>query len=308
MGVTATPPRGKSGMGVKVGMKDMHFDRRSTDAGQRPSARGFTLIELIVVISLLGILASVGATLMMRPITAFSNAASAAQLSDDASRALQRMGDELRHALPNSIRVTTNANDFFVEFIPLTGVGRYRAQVAASGAPGDVLDFADATDASFDVLGPMPALSAASQLVIHNLGTLDGDAYGGNNRRSGMVFNAATSVLAFTANGAFPSESPSARFAVVEPPISFACIGGASGSGSLHRLSGYGYAATQPVSLTAAPLNAASSHLLAAGVTSCAAQMDAALQNLGLLTLRLVLARGEGAATLVQQLAVETTP
>ncbi len=295
-------------MGVKVGMRDRRLNRRCGHAGQHSSARGFTLIELIVVISLLGILASVGATLMMRPINAFSNAASAARLSDDASRALQRMGDELRHALPNSIRVTSSGADFYVEFIPLTGVGRYRAQAARSGPLGDALDFADAADNSFDVLGPMPSLTAASQLVIHNLGTLDGDAYSGNNRRSGMVFNAANSVLAFTPNGAFPSDSPSARFAVVEPPISFACIGGTAGSGSLHRLSGYGYAAMQPVSLTAAPLNAANSHLLAAGVTSCAAQMDAALQNLGLLTLRLVLARGEGEATLVQQVAVETTP
>jgi prepilin-type N-terminal cleavage/methylation domain-containing protein len=157
-------------MGVKVGMKDMGFNRRCGYAGQHSSARGFTLIELIVVISLLGILASVGATLMMRPINAFSNAASAARLSDDASRALQRMGDELRHALPNSIRVTSSGADFYVEFIPLTGVGRYRAQAASSGLPGDVLDFTDAADNSFDVLGPMPSLTAASQLVIHNLG------------------------------------------------------------------------------------------------------------------------------------------
>ena len=272
------------------------------------SQHGFTLIELIVVISLLGILASVGATLMMRPMLAFGNAASAARLSDDASLALQRMGDELRYALPNSIRVTSSGTDFYVEYIPLTGVGRYRAQVATSGPAGDVLDFANASDSSFDVLGPMPALSGSSQLVINNLGTSEGDAYSGGNRRGGLVYNAGTAVLQFTASAAFPSESPSARFALVDPPVSFACTGGAAGSGRVVRLSGYGYQAAQPVVLSAAPLSAASASLLATGVTSCAAQMDLALQNLGLLTLRLVLARGEAAATLVQQLAVETTP
>ena len=269
---------------------------------------GFTLVELVVVISLFGILAAVGAAIMARPIVAFANAASSAQLSDAGSRALQRMADELRQALPNSVRVTSSGNTFYIEFMPLTGVGRYRAQVAATGTAGDPLDFADAADAAFDVLGPMPTLGASSQMVIHNLGTAEGDAYSGNNRRAGLVYNAGSGVLQFTANGAFPSESPSSRFGLVDPPVSFVCIGGASGAGSLRRLSGYGIQASQPVSLAAAPLAGATSAVLSSGITSCAAQYDAALQNLGLVTLRLVMARGDGVATLVQQIAVETTP
>jgi MSHA biogenesis protein MshO len=270
--------------------------------------RGFTLVELVVVIGLFGILAAVGAALMSRPIVAFANAASSAQLSDAGSRALQRLADELRQALPNSVRVTTSGNDFYVEFLPLTGVGRYRAQPAVSGSAGDPLDFADAADASFDVLGPMPTLGAASQLVIHNLGSSDGDAYGGNNRRGGLAYNAGTGVLQFTPNGAFPAESPSSRFALVDPPVSFVCIGGAAGSGTLRRVGGYGIAASQPVSIAAAPLASGTAAVLATGITSCAAQYDAALQNLGMVTLRLVMARGDGVATLVQQIAVETTP
>ena len=270
--------------------------------------RGFTLVELIVVISLFGILAAVGASLMARPMVAFANAASSAQLSDAGSRALQRMADEMRQALPNSVRVTTSGSDFYVEFIPLTGVGRYRAQVAASGTAGDPLDFADAADASFDVLGPMPTLGASSQMVIHNLGTPEGDAYSGNNRRGGLAYNAGSGVLQFTANGAFPAESPSSRFALVDPPVSFVCTAGAAGTGSLRRLSGYGMQASQPVALAAAPLATASSALLAGGISGCAAQYDAALQNLGLVTLRLEMVRGEGVAKMVQQIAVETTP
>lgn len=274
----------------------------------RGRQRGFTLVELVVVIGLFGILAAVGAALMARPIVAFGQAATNAQLSDAGSRALQRLADEMRQALPNSVRVTTSGSDFYIEFLPQTGVGRYRAQVAATGTAGDPLDFADAADNSFDVLGPMPTVGASSQMVIHNLGTIEGDAYGGNNRRGGLVYNAGSGVLQFTANGAFPSESPSARFALVDPPVSFVCIGGAAGSGSLRRVSGYVIQASQPVSLAAAPLASATSALLATGITSCAAQYDAALQNLGMVTLSLVMARGDGVATMVQQIAVETTP
>ncbi len=259
-------------------------------------------------IGLFGILAAVGAALMSRPIIAFANAASGAQLSDAGSHALQRMADELRQALPNSVRVSTSGSDFYVEFLPLTGVGRYRAQVAATGTAGDALDFADAADPSFDVLGPMPTLGAASQMVINNLGTPEGDAYSGNNRRAGLAYNAGTGVLQFTVNGGFPSESPSARFGLVDPPVSFVCIGGAGGTGTLRRLSGYAIQASQPVSLAAPPLASATTAVLASGITSCAAQYDAALQNLGLVTLRLVMARGDGVATMVQQIAVETTP
>ena len=274
----------------------------------RGGQRGFTLVELIVVISLFGILAAVGAAMMARPVLAFANAASSAQLSDEGSRALQRMADELRYALPNSARVTSSGSDFYVEFMPLTGVGRYRAQVAATGTAGDPLDFADAADATFDVLGPMPTVGASSQMVIHNLGTTEGDAYSGNNRRGGLAYNAGSGVLQFTPNGAFPAESPSSRFGLVDPPVTFVCTGGASGSGNLRRVSGYGVAATQPVSLAAAPLASGTTAILATGISSCAAQYDAALQNLGLVTLRLVMARGDGVATMVQQIAVDTTP
>jgi len=281
------------------------WGQRRTGSG---AMHGFTLVELVVVISLFGILAAVGAAILSRPILAFAGAAASAQLSDDGSRALQRMADELRQALPNSVRVTSSGDDFAIEFMPLTGVGRYRAQVAATGTAGDPLDFADPADSSFDVLGPMPSIGAASQMVIHNLGTDEGDAYSGNNRRGGLAYNAGSGVLQFTANGEFPSESPSARFGLVDPPVTFVCTGGVSGTGTLRRIGGYGIHASQPVSPVAAPLTGGTSALLSGGITSCAAQLDAALQNLGVLTLRLVMVRGEGVATLVQQIAVDTTP
>jgi hypothetical protein len=151
-------------------------------------------------------------------------------------------------------------------------------------------------------------LSASSQMVIHNLGTTEGDAYSGNNRRGGLAYNAGTGVLQFAANGAFPAESPSARFSLVDSPVSFVCTGGSAGSGQLRRVSAYGISVSQPAALGAAPLSGGKVSVLSGGISSCAAQFDAALQNLGVVTLRLVMARGEGVATLVQQIAVDTTP
>src|SRR3989344_5071783 len=111
--------------------------------------RGFTLMEAIVVIMITGIIAVAVITFVREPILAYLDTARRAEVSDEADTAVRRIARDVQNALPNSVRVSGTQ---FLEFVPITAAGRYRA---GDPPPGDPLDFTvpDATSA-FDVLGP----------------------------------------------------------------------------------------------------------------------------------------------------------
>ncbi len=88
-----------------------------------PRQRGFTLIELVMVMVLLGVL-SASFLVFFRPmLDAYIDAQRRADLSDLADTALRRMMQELRTAVPNSVNLV-NQNCF--QFVPGIGGGRYR--------------------------------------------------------------------------------------------------------------------------------------------------------------------------------------
>lgn len=249
---------------------------------------GFSLVELIVVIAVVGILAGIVAVFIRNPLEGYMAASRRAELTDTADGALLRIARDVRTALPNSVRVTQVGTAYYLEYLPVQDGGRYRAS-QTSAATGDILDFTSASDNSFDVLGPAISAATTQYLVLYNLGLdSDTDAWQGGNRRA-VTSSGAVSNLAFSATGSpLPWESPSYRFYLVSTPVSYVCDPAA---GTLRRYSGYGApAATQPASF-----GSGANVLLANRVKNCSmVYQPGASQRLGQLTLWLQLENSEG--------------
>src|SRR5689334_13950131 len=108
-----------------------HTKRDISFTVQRQGMRGFTLTEAIMVIVTTGILATMVAVFIQRPIQGFFDTARRAALVDAADTVLRRISRDVREALPNSVRVTGGTA---LEFLHMRAAGRYREQVA----PGPV--------------------------------------------------------------------------------------------------------------------------------------------------------------------------
>jgi MSHA biogenesis protein MshO len=198
--------------------------------------RGFTLIELIMVIILMGVIGGIVAVFMKGPIDAYLDSGRRAALTDVADTAVRRIARDLQRALPNSVR-TSGAN--CLEFIPTKSGGRYRAD-----GPG-ALDFSTAVS-SFHMLGQNSALppdqqiASGDMIVVYNLGVDVADAYytptasnntatvTGTPSESGTAPDIETTI-SLAATKQFPLASGSNRFHVVsstEKLVSYVCSGG----------------------------------------------------------------------------------
>lgn len=273
--------------------------------------RGVTLVELVVVLTIMGVVASIGATLVGRIVAGQQDNRGRLVLALSADAAVSGVADDLARALPNSLRLTSNAAGVWMEFVPVLDAGRFRtAPDTVSGTPGDTLDLDDAADNSFDVIGtPLAAGTTGLSLVFNNLGNPDADVYTGNNRRAGIVLASAGSHVSFTAGAALPANLSQPRFFVVGTPVTLACVAVPGPAYELRRYVGYGWLAGQPVS-SASLAGAASNSLQLGGLLDCSAAYSTALANIGLLNLRLRAGQpGSNAQMdLMHQLPVDNTP
>src|SRR5258708_27370494 len=94
---------------------------------------GFTLLEMIVSIVIVAII--FGATLFFAyPIQQAGDVTTRAELTDMADNALQRIGRDVRLALPNSVRQTATGTPpntlYYVPLIPLRTGARYRSEAS----------------------------------------------------------------------------------------------------------------------------------------------------------------------------------
>lgn len=270
----------------------------------RDVQRGFTLVEMIMVIVITGIIGGIVAVFLNKPIQEYIDVGRRADMTDIADTASRRIARDLRLALPNSVRVTGTCNGSaacFLEFLPTKGGGRYRAALAATAPVGDILDFTVA-DTSFDVLvGTLPAFAAGDQVVVYNLGIGGADAYAGNNR---SAWNSNTASNVKISAKQFRFESPAARFQVISTPVSYVCdpVGG-----TLTRYWGYAIQSSQPNTV---PIAGASSALLAKNVSSCSFSYspNVVAQRSGLVTMNLGITESGETVTLYSAAHVSNVP
>ena len=221
---------------------------------KRQPQHGFTLVELVMVIVILGVIGGTVAVFMKGPIDAYIASGRRAALTDVADTVVRRMSRDLHRALPNSIRTSTSATSTnCLQFIPTKTGGRYRATGAGA------LDFT-AGSSSFTMLGSNEALpvdqriALSDVIVVYNLGFAPIDVYTGTNWETVGAAPAESgtpleTTITLSATKVFPLDSGTMRFHVVpgaERMVSYECIGT-----SLRRATSDAFAAAASCPLTA---------------------------------------------------------
>lgn len=281
----------------------------------RRHAAGFTLIEMIIVIVISGILATMISSFIAQPMQGYVDLSRRATLVGNADNALRRMQRDVRRALPNSLRV--GGGGTALELLQSVDGGRYRDD--PPGDPGKRLAF-NSADTEFNLLGTftrlaIPFSSSDHRLVIYNVGVAGADAWQGVD-----VITPAGMTIGIAVDGANPDEhhvtlggagfqfrfpSPSQRLYLIDGPVSYVCEGG-----ELRRYWGYGISAAQAVTGAALSGAGASSALVTDQVSACNFTYQAGTQTrAGLMTLVLTLSDGTGEQVrLLQQAHVDNTP
>ena len=285
---------------------------------------GFTLVELIVVLTISGLLSIVVMQFVTAPVEAYVDQSRRTRLVDEAQLATQRILHDVRMALPNSIRVGCGGR--CVEFLRAVSGGRYR-----TGPPGDVLSFLPGdADSGFDVLGALNhtadlvtsgtsgacAAGSAACVVIYNTGFDGTDAWRGDNIATLNNFSVSPPGIAFLNDefssglNAFPAASPGQRFFLVDTPVSYLCD---TALGTVRRYQGYSIEADQAAVDTHSELlalaNPAEHGLVATRMNDCQFQYDPGTPTRnGLLTVRLSIREAGETVSLLEQIHVDNAP
>lgn len=290
------------------------------------SGKGFTLVEMIIVIVITGIISGMVAMFIRAPVQGYVDSARRAEMSDIADTALRRLARDVRTAVPNSLRTPNPANSQFIEFLPTQDGGRYRVTpgagalcggAVAGNTDGDALSF-DNTDTCFEIIGPPMTFAVGDAIVIGSTQSDGSLPYLPVNnaqsvRRMVALAGAGLQIVRITASAVpFPAASQlnGYRFAVVpaaQEAVTYSCgnpgvDANGDGSGTLTRYWKYGFLGAP----SATP--GGTSAILADKVSACQFTYNTSNARNSLLAVRLTITRGGESVNLYQEIHVNNIP
>ena len=290
-------------------------------------AAGFSFIEMVVVIVVLGVVATSFGLFILPAINAHQAVARRAELVDAAESALRRVSRDIRISLPNSVRLTNviaGGTGFAIEMIPTADGGRYCTTDTADCNTANVLAIGSA-DNVFDILGLFhnasfiaPAGTNAWRFVVNSSDSSIYTVTCTSGVLTPVIVSTVTTVggrhrVTLGANHTFPTGSPRQRVFVIQDlavPVTYICNATA---GTLTRYAGYksgaAYStASQPTNPAAAPLNATTGRQVVGKVSACSAtSSEATVQASAVVTLNLALADGGETVQLLKQVQLDNS-
>lgn len=175
---------------------------------------GFSLVELITVIVVLALVATIGTGFIVSATESYQQTQTRAALVNTARQALERMTRQLRGAMPYSVRITNSDN--CVEFMPVAGGGIYRSPVpdASNGAPAHT------------AINTAPHTVDFGTAEYVSIGAMDsGELYGSGPVSLAPVSSRAANQVTFPAR-TWQRNSIGQRFFLLNAPQAFCLFGG----------------------------------------------------------------------------------
>ncbi|MBU0911596.1 MAG: prepilin-type N-terminal cleavage/methylation domain-containing protein [Gammaproteobacteria bacterium] len=218
------------------------------------ATRGFSLVELILVIILLGIVSTLSLGFLRNGAEMYAQSADRERLLSQSRFVIERLTRELRNALPNSVRISSDGR--CIEFIPLKFAGRYGGLPGVTADPAsymrfftgqssDVINFSsliDEDEGDFITVYPTQPEHYYSQSRTLELKAATAEDEGSGQKVT-LEFNSATAT-------GFPQASPNQRFFIWDFPVRYCLLAKSVTQNNdlydIYRFSDYGVIQQEP--------------------------------------------------------------